>query len=212
MAAGHPGTFTIRRLGPDEARAKDLSPGHTLVVTTESAEDLAFAQRVMQTLGSRVVRARAERQAERIERLVDVLIDEPVSALDEALALDNVALRVRYLETVPTYVAADLHALAASRAANRSALASGWKKEGRVFAVPHRGVDRFPAFQFVDGQPKAVIREVLSALPEGMTPWQIAFWFASGNGWLGDAAPQERLDDPAAIVAAAERMREPTVG
>ena len=36
-----------------------------------------------------------------------------------------------------------------------------------------------------------------------MTGWQIAMWFASGNGWLEGAEPQERLSDPDAVVDAA---------
>jgi hypothetical protein len=205
--------FSLETFVQRDAPMRPVPAGHTLVVRASSPRNLALAERALRTLGRTLIMARAAKQADRIDRLVEAIIEEvPVSAVDEALEVDNAALRARYLETVPTYTAAELHAQAGSAAANRSALAFGWKKEGRVFVIPYKGMDRFPAFQFVDGRPRAAIRRVLNALPEAMTPWQIAFWFASGNGWLDDAAPQDRLDDVAAVVAAAERMREPAVG
>lgn len=203
-------SFTIET---PKRRSGDTGTRHSFVVHAESLRDLALARRAIQMLDRKTVITRVAKQAERIDRLVEAMIeDEPRSALDEALEIDNAALRARYLESVPTYTAAELHAIAGSSAANRSALASGWKADGRVFAVPHRGVDRFPAFQFADGRPRAVVASILEALPEGMTPWQIAFWFASGNGWLEDAAPADRMDDADAVLQAARRMREPTIG
>lgn len=204
--------FFIETFGPTGAAGERPAP-HTLLVRAGSSRDLALAERTLRVLGRSVVINRAARQEERIERLIEAIIEEePLSATDEALDLDNAALRARYLETVPTYSAADLHALAGSVAANRGALAFGWKKEGRAFAVPYKGADRFPRFQFTDGQPRPVIRHILRALPEVMSPWQVALWFASGNGWLGGAAPADRLADTEKVVAAAGRMREQTIG
>jgi hypothetical protein len=205
--------FSMEAFVQPEEAMRPVPAGHTLVVRASSPQNLALAERALRTLGRTVIMARAAKQAERIDRLVEAIIeDEPLSAIDEALEVDNAALRARYLETVPTYTATELHAQAGSAATNRSALAFGWKKEGRVFAIPYKGTDRFPAFQFADGRPRAAIRRVLRALPEGMTPWQVAFWFASGNGWLEGAAPQDRLDEVEAVTAAAERMRHPAVG
>jgi hypothetical protein len=205
--------FSMETFVQREDAMRPVPAGHTLLVSTTSHRNLALAERALRAIGRTVVMARAAKQAERIDRLVEAIIeDEPLSAVDGLLEVDNAALRARYLETVPTYTAAELHAQAGSAAANRSALAFNWKKEGRVFAIPYKGTDRFPAFQFAEGRPRAAIRPVLSALPATMTPWQIAFWFASGNGWLDDAAPEDRLDDVEAVVAAAERMREPAVG
>ncbi|MGP9819766.1 hypothetical protein ACTZWW_07105 [Salinarimonas sp. NSM] len=193
--------------------ARVLQAGHTLIVHAESKRDLALARRAIQALDVRTAPGRAMRQSERIDRLVDALIDdEPLSSMQADIEADNAALRARYLERVPTLTAAELHHAAGSAATNRSALAAGWKKEGRVFAITHKGIDRFPAFQFAEGRPRPAIRRVLAALPDDMAPWEIAFWFASGNGWLADAAPQDRLDDVGAVVAAAERMREGTIG
>ncbi|MGJ3263582.1 MAG: hypothetical protein ACFE0R_10150 [Salinarimonas sp.] len=213
MAEVRERAYSIETLDLPREDARVMPAGHTLIVHADSRRDLALARRAIQALDQRAAPGRAARRAQRIERLVEALIeDEPLSPIEADLETDNAALRIRYLESVPTLTAAELHREAGSGAANRSALAAGWKKDGRVFAVAHKGIDRFPAFQFSGGRPRPVIRRVLAALPEGMMPWQVALWFASGNGWLGGAAPQDRLAEGDAVVAAAARMREGTVG
>ena len=156
---------------------------------------------------------RTAAQEDRITKLVEALIvGEPRSAIMAEIEADNAALRARYLSTIASYSAADLHRLAGSRAANKSALAGGWKDNGRVFAVPFQGVDRFPAFQFSDGQPRAVIKTVLAALPAQMSPWQIALWFASNNGWMDGRAPQDSLDQTEALTYAAAQLGAGAIG
>lgn len=209
LGADHGFSFeTVPQTRQEPGRAQ-----HQAIIRVAQKKDLDLLRRTVQLLGHKVAVLRAVAQEDRLERLVEALIDdEPRSAFDTQLETDNAALRANYLETVASYTAADLHALAGSRAANKSALAGGWKDNGRIFAVPFRGVDRFPAFQFADGQPRPVVKQVLARLPRGMTPWQTAFWFASGNGWLDGAAPQDCLADRDAVVTAATRMSDPTVG
>ena len=99
-----------------------------------------------------------------------------------------------------------------------------WRREGRIFGVPHQGVDRYPAFQFKDGQPKRVIAQVLEqlspadpaerddpALEPPYSDWAIAFWFCGANGWLEAGAPVDFLDiNPTAVVVAASHARDLT--
>ena len=87
-----------------------------------------------------------------------------------------------------------------------------WKRDRKLFSLPHRGKELFPAFQFKDGKPDPLIERVLKALPADYTPWQIAFWFASGNGWLDGAAPEEKLKAPEEVLAAAAREAEVAIG
>ena len=108
--------------------------------------------------------------------------------------------------------AAQVHAASGLNPGNRSEPASRWKREGRLFAVRRSGIDLYPAFQFEDGAPRPVIKKILAALPNDMTGWQIAMWFASGNGWLGGDEPQERLTDPNAVIDAALKLADPAVG
>jgi hypothetical protein len=96
--------------------------------------------------------------------------------------------------------------------ANPSALASRWRKEGRIFGVTYRDATKraktyFPAFQFDDHlQPLDAVARVLEVFaPHPMTEWEIALWFTTPSGWLDDRRPADLLhEDPGAVVASAE--------
>lgn len=136
----------------------------------------------------------------------------PRQDVDTDLALDNFALRQEYLDETPLLTARQIHGMSGVRSANPSEPASRWKKEGKTFAVRIQRRDFYPAFQFQDGVPRPVIKEVLAALPAGMTSWQKAFWFASGNGWLDGDEPQQRLDDGEQVLEAARQLADPAHG
>lgn len=88
-----------------------------------------------------------------------------------------------------------------------------WLDARRLFGVEWKGRVLVPAFQLdASGQPRAVVGEFLTLLPRDMTAWQVAFWFASANSWLGGDYPCERLDDPDAVLLAARRLAEGTMG
>jgi hypothetical protein len=149
---------------------------------------------------------RARHLERKIEQLLDVLADthDPMAEFHTAVAADNTAIRQRFMQEVETLTSAEVAARAGHEAKNRHQTAARWKAQARVFAVPYQGQDRFPAFQFdADGKPLPLIKQVLEVLPANRTPWQTAFWFVSSNSWLGGPAPQERLDDAAAILEAA---------
>lgn len=148
-----------------------------------------------------------------IEKLLDVLLEgAPRAPAETALDIDNARLRAGYLRETPLLTAAEIRAASGLAPRNRSEPASRWKREGRLFAVRRSGIDLYPAFQFADGAPRPVVRAVLAALPDGMTGWQTAMWFASANGWLDGAAPQERLSDAQAVIGAARRLADPAIG
>lgn len=99
---------------------------------------------------------------------------------------------------------------AGSVAANAAALASRWRREGQIFAVPIDASVRYPGFQFDDnGRPLPVIEAVLLALHPALSSWDIALWFTSGNGWLGDERPVDVLtSDQKPVENAARRLAE----
>ena len=134
------------------------------------------------------------------------------SGVRAQLAVDNLEMRREYLDETPTLTAADIHMASGLRSRNTSEPASRWKGEGKLFAVRVGRRDLYPVFQFEDGAPRPVIKDILGALPETMTGWQKALWFASGNGWLDGDEPQRRLDDRQQVVAAAGRLAEPASG
>lgn len=146
-----------------------------------------------------------------LDRMLTWLAHDPVG-VEQALAFDNLAARREYLADTPTLTSEQIHRASGLASRNTSEPASRWKKEGRTFAVRLGRRDLYPAFQFLDGQPRDVVRDVLATLPTDMTPWQTAFWFASGNGWLDGDEPQRRLDDRKRLVEAARRLADPASG
>ena len=128
------------------------------------------------------------------------------------LETDNVRLRSDYLRETRMLTGSEIRAESGLNPKNGSESVSRWKREGRIFAVRHGGRDLYPAFQFADGQPRRVIKDILAQMPRWATPWQIALWFASGNGWLDGATPEERLDAPGEVVEAALHLATPAEG
>jgi hypothetical protein len=143
----------------------------------------------------------------RIEDLVESLlppVDVPPPR-DIEQARRAALLRIRILRDFGAMTAAELAALAGSRAANRSQLAYRWRNQRRIFAVPHRRQLLYPSFQFgADGRPLPVLRSILAALVD-WAPWDIAAWFVMANPWLDQARPVELLQDAAAAVVEAAR-------
>ena len=149
------------------------------------------------------------------DRLLDTLLlrlGAPALGVEAELAVDNLELRRAYLAETPMLTAAQIHDISGLHSRNRSEPASRWKAEGKTFAIRMEGRNYYPAFQFQDGSPLPAVKAVLAELPETMTQWQTALWFASTNGWLDGDRPQDCLDDPARAVIAARRLAEPARG
>ena len=132
--------------------------------------------------------------------------------VEAELAVDNLELRNQYMNETPMLTAAQIQRMSGLRSKNASEPASRWKAEGKTFAVRVRGRDHYPAFQFEDGSPRPVMKAILAAVPETMTAWQKAIWFASGNGWLDGDEPRHRLDDGDSVVEAARQLAESARG
>ena len=113
----------------------------------------------------------------------------------------NAEMRATYLKTTELYTPEDIQGPSTE-----------WKREGRVFAIQDDGKDLFPAFQFADGQPLPIIKKILEVLPDYLSPWQTAFWFESGNGWLGGKTPRECLKNESKVIDAAEHLGNSVVG
>jgi hypothetical protein len=158
-----------------------------------------------------IVHARQEKiSQENIDLLVDAYLKSaPTAPARRQIEMDNARERARFVEEFACYSSREVAELAGHEAANASATATRWKKAKRIVGLPWKGSDLYPAFQFREGRPRGELHPVLTALPERMTPWQIAFWLTSSNSWLSGATPLERLDDdPAASVEAAARESE----
>jgi hypothetical protein len=144
-----------------------------------------------------------ERQEAAIARLADVILPNPLADARGPIAVDNLALRDRFVAETAPLSSGEVARRAGSAGANRYATAARWKKSGDIFSVQHRGAELFPAFQFREGRPHPSMRRVLRAMPANLSAWQRAFWFVSTNGWLNDQAPADVLDEAEAVMRAA---------
>ena len=153
------------------------------------------------------------RHEDAIFKLAEVILPDDLGAARGVLAADNLELRDRFLAEVTTLSSKEVGERVGHSKVNPHATAARWRKLNEVVSVHHRGMERFPAFQFQDnGRPHPTVKKALAALPHHLSPWQRAFWFVSTNGWLSDKAPSDMLDDPEAVVAAAEREAEDVMG
>ena len=201
-----------RRIG-GSSRSKGSPPGAWLLVGERAEGRAELLERALEVLPSLAAERGSRLSEANIEKILDVILsDAPRPRVENELEIDNARLRSRYFQETPLLTGAEVRAASGLNPRNKSEPASRWKREGRLFAVRRSGVDHYPAFQFADGAPRPVIREVLAALPKDMTAWQIAMWFASGNGWLDGDEPQERFSDPDAVVEAARRLADPALG
>jgi hypothetical protein len=146
---------------------------------------------------------------DRAEELIAAMLPkaEVPSASAVLQARRNAAAREALLAEFGGLDSSAVAALAGSSARNRAALAHRWKQEGRIFSVPCRGAALYPGFQFDDGgRPHPAMAPVIAALGERGTEWELALWFAAGNGFLGGRRPADLLAaEPQAVVEAAER-------
>lgn len=199
---------------PDHiAHAAAERPGDWTLIGTPDAELTELLRRVVARLPSMAAMHRQALTERNIELMIEsILPDMPRADIWAQLEIDNARLRADYLQETRMLTGSEIRAGSGLNPKNASEPASRWKREGRIFAVRHGGRDLYPAFQFNDGQPRRVIKDILAQIPASLTPWQIALWFASGNGWLDGATPEERLDAPGEVVEAALHLATPAEG
>lgn len=148
---------------------------------------------------------------------MSALIDSltPKSVPTPAMVLQarrNGAARAALMQEFGLLTSSELADLTESQAENRAALASRWKREGRIFAVKHHGQDYFPGFQLTaEGRPREAVARILAALGRARG-WETALWFTAANGYLGGRRPVDLLEsDPEPVVEAAAREGAETV-
>lgn len=191
----------------------DIPSADWLLVGAAKTELARAIERAVEALPAAAAKRSTQLTEADIEKLLDVILaDEPRAPVEAQLEIDNAVLRAEYLKETPLMTAAEVRAASGLSPRNRSEPASRWKREGKLFAVRRSGADLYPAFQFADGFPRPVIQETLTVLPRHMSGWQVAMWFASGNGWLDGAEPQERLSQPEAVINAARQLAGPATG
>lgn len=176
----------------------------TLVISSDNETLLEKAKLLLELVHDRLTEIDEGQMQELIELAMSVLQPSPSSvALRQARR--NVEAREAMLKEFGALTSEEVNDLAGSRANNRSALATRWRKEGRIFSVEHCGRIYFPTFQFDrTGKPLPIIAKVIEHLGVDEKGWQLALWFLTNNGWLGGRRPIDLLEsDPDAVVDAA---------
>lgn len=195
-----------------EGRGRAGGRAFVLEVSNEAASGTLLASlSLLDRLLSEKIAAVRERC---LEEMIDFMAARMVvPSQAEAEMAQRLAVRhARVLNEFGYFTAEQLADMNHSRSGNRSALADNWRKRRQVFAVPHpdrsaRERDVFPAFQFDHGKPIKLVQTVLEIFDGRKTPWKLALWFTSNNGWLPDnARPVDLLQaDPQAVAQAARR-------
>jgi hypothetical protein len=99
---------------------------------------------------------------------------------------------------------------AGNTAKNRSAIASRWTDEKKIFGVRFQNRTLYPRFQFKDGEPIPAIAEILKEMPPSFTGWDLAFFFTSPNTYLDGKLPVELLKSkPERVVSLAHAFTHP---
>ena len=155
-----------------------------------------------------VIDQRVDR-ADPFEALIEAMLPIVPTSGTASQAVRNAAARREFLAEHPTLTSADVARAAGSAAKNVAAMATRWRKEGRIFAVPWGGELRYPAFQFDDGgAPLPTVKAVLEVFQDVASDWQVALWFATPSPYLPrHARPIQFLSDPDRLLAAAQAER-----
>lgn len=198
----------------DRGHPGGAKPSHVYRLEVQGAAASRIVEAVMPVLGRMLSDKTAEVRERKLEELVDFLAGQMVvpSAVDTQMAQRLAARHARVLVEFGFVTAEQLADANQSRAGNRHALADNWKKRRQVFAVRRRDEagrvrEVFPLFQFENFKPVRAVQSVLEAFGERKSPWKLALWFTSNNGWLpGQARPVDLLgSDPQTVLQAAQR-------
>ncbi len=128
---------------------------------------------------------------------------EPVATLEEQdLDKDSLAWRKAFVSQYECLSAETVADESGNTAKNRSAIASRWTAEKKIFSIRYENKTLYPKFQFKDGNPIPAIARVLELFPDHFTGWDIAFFFTSPNSYLDGRKPVDLLKaDPEKVVS-----------
>lgn len=123
---------------------------------------------------------------------------------------DTLAWRDRFVSEYPCLTSADVAKESTSTAKNRSAIASRWLGEKKIFSIQSGRKLLFPKFQFQDGSPLPVVSDIMEEFPKHATGWDYVFFLTTPNSFIGGRKPIELLrTDPKQVVSLAHSFADP---
>ena len=148
------------------------------------------------------------------QSLLDVLLrGVRLRTLDVAQAQKQAKALEAVLENSEWLTAEEIGERGRFSPSNLAAPANRWKQEGKIFAIPYQGQDRFPRYGLDETfRPLPGLEPILAQLGP-ISPWRVAVWFESTNGWLENRRPREIVGtDPVSVLRAAGRYRNSSHG
>ena len=193
--------------------------GNWVLVGAENAKAAKAIDRAMDLYRLMFFTNRNVSREHDINQLIEIFSDNALSSKSDVkipfefeMAIRNARRRAEYVARTKLLTTEDVCGQSGFKNTNKSPSASQWKKAGKIFSLHWANNDLYPEFQFKNGKPRPVIKKILEKVADEFSPWQIAFWFESGNGWLGGDEPQDCLDNFNEVVWAAERSVRSAIG
>lgn len=201
-------TMTLGTGAPDERdELRIVASTEMLAAVGEIARavgTLAGGERLARLLAQRLTAAQGEHERE--SEILDAMLP-PIGTMTDVATTQlrwNALAREAALTEFGALTSAQLAEQRGAKTANPHTTTSRWLSADRVFAIDTAAGRLFPAFQFVQGEPRPVISRVLDALRGQVRGWELLLWFTGSNGYLGGARPVDRLvAAPEEVVAAA---------
>jgi hypothetical protein len=123
---------------------------------------------------------------------------------------ESLAWREHFISHYKALSASEVADETGNTAKNRSAIASRWTSEKKIFGVRFHNQTFYPRFQFKDGEPVPAIGNILKEMPPSFTGWDLAFFLTSPNSYLDGKLPLGLLkSDPEHVVSLAHAFAHP---
>jgi hypothetical protein len=182
------------------AEIKRGSASRVIAVTVSSDQEETNVRKYLAEglqLMAQVRREKVERTRERWFRAYaeDLAENTPLSEGLQIEAEMMARAQARVLKSNQFLKASDIAKLTAGSVKNPSGALNRWKQKHQIFAIEMKGIDYYPIYALSpeDGyKPYAEMSDILEVL-NAKTPWGLAFWFESSNGYLGGRAPKELM-------------------
>ncbi|SAK73154.1 hypothetical protein AWB80_04054 [Caballeronia pedi] len=174
-----------------------------------SIQQAVLLAQALSTVVSFIGETLSEQNEQTLRALVNAIVPKAPptpNLLKEAAMLAR--SRKAVLEGADWLTAAKVAELAGLSATNPSTQPNKWKRERRIFAIHHNGIDYFPGYGLdpaAGWRPRKALKPVLDVFGDKKDSWGLAYWFLSANSFLGGRRPQDVLAvEPEQVVAAAQ--------
>lgn len=164
---------------------------------------VSFANPAIQAVAVKLVGLLQKQAPDRLRELseghINAILDslvalDPRAGAEARIDLRNAEKRKEFLDEFVVIDSARVHELSGNTGSNAAQTAAVWRKANRIFGLPVGQRMVYPAFQFDDGgKPYPLMKRVLDALPDDMTPWQTAFWLVSPSSALDGGLPIDAI-------------------